>query len=414
MNEAAEYYLESLQRKPTNVEARIKLKEVGQKSASNMASDFFRNYNTQQLEESLSSFERLKEFLSKTTALNVMLDYPKQYDEDYQKAIETYCTKNHNIAYNLVNQKKYTEATTYINNIKKYNPTFKTTQQLEIIAVCEPLYQNAVSYLENKNYSGAFNLLNTINSKSENYKDSKNLFELASAGRLKHFMILEPKGTKNQVEKLVEDALFNNFSQSLLNLLDNVVVINNTPFTNIPVLMSNNANEVDLIRAIKKSVGADYFYVYDIMDVKQSNVSADKQQGIAYEAYKVKKNDTLIVTEYRPLNYNYVKASSVYSYLFSFKLIDANTNQIISSQTKNFTSSDMVEYNEFVKQYNGNINNIYPNNPNLSMATGIKNTNNWRKLFSANKTLKSIEVLKSENQSKNVDFFMGTVKQNLK
>ena len=47
-NEAASYYLESLQRKPSNVAARIKLKEVGQKHASSLASEFFRNYNTQQ------------------------------------------------------------------------------------------------------------------------------------------------------------------------------------------------------------------------------------------------------------------------------------------------------------------------------------------------------------------------------
>src|SRR6185369_1955105 len=103
VNEAAEYYLESLQRKPTNVEARIKLKDVGQKCVSNMASDFFRNYNTNQLEASLESFERLKTFSGKTSALNVVLDYPKQYEEDYQKAVDTYLAKNHNLAYAMVN-----------------------------------------------------------------------------------------------------------------------------------------------------------------------------------------------------------------------------------------------------------------------------------------------------------------------
>lgn len=40
INEAAQYYLESLQRKPTRLEARVKLKSVGQKYVSNLASDF--------------------------------------------------------------------------------------------------------------------------------------------------------------------------------------------------------------------------------------------------------------------------------------------------------------------------------------------------------------------------------------
>src|SRR5688572_6931951 len=58
VSDAAEYYMESLQRKPTNVEARIKLKQVGQKYVSSLASEFFRNYNTQQLQASLETFER--------------------------------------------------------------------------------------------------------------------------------------------------------------------------------------------------------------------------------------------------------------------------------------------------------------------------------------------------------------------
>ncbi|HRH11923.1 MAG TPA: hypothetical protein PLU73_10430, partial [Bacteroidia bacterium] len=134
VNEAADYYLQSLQRKPTNVEARIKLKDVGQKCVSNMASDFFRNYNTNQLEASLESFERLKDFSSRTAALNVVLDYPKQYEEDYQKAVETYCSKNHDQAYLLVNQGKYNDALVHIKRINKYNAAYKTTQQLEVIA----------------------------------------------------------------------------------------------------------------------------------------------------------------------------------------------------------------------------------------------------------------------------------------
>ncbi len=44
-DEAAEFYLEAVQRKTTNVGARIKLKQVGQKYVSELGSDFYRNYN---------------------------------------------------------------------------------------------------------------------------------------------------------------------------------------------------------------------------------------------------------------------------------------------------------------------------------------------------------------------------------
>jgi len=41
LNEAAQYYYESLERKKSNTAARIKLKEVGQKHVNNLASSFF-------------------------------------------------------------------------------------------------------------------------------------------------------------------------------------------------------------------------------------------------------------------------------------------------------------------------------------------------------------------------------------
>ena len=94
VNEAAEFYMESLQRKTTNVDARIKLKEVGQKYVSFMSSEFFRNYNTGQMEESIETFEKMKDFTKRANALSVSLNYPTGYEDDYKRAIEKYCEKN--------------------------------------------------------------------------------------------------------------------------------------------------------------------------------------------------------------------------------------------------------------------------------------------------------------------------------
>ncbi|MEI8138097.1 MAG: hypothetical protein WCH21_12305, partial [Bacteroidota bacterium] len=250
VNEAANYYLESLQKKPTFVDARVKLKNVGQKHVSNLSSDFFRSVNTQQLESSLESFEKLKDFTSKTAALNVVLDYPKSYDDDYQNAIETYCSKNYNLAYNMVNQRKYTDALTYVTKIKNYNPNYKTTQQLEITSVCEPLYQSAIISLENKNYAGALISLSRIKSTTENYKDYKELYDLSSAKQLKSFILIQPKNAIDNSERENEEYLFNNFTQVATQKISNIKLINNTPFeetTGSKDLLSNNTN-IDLIQ----------------------------------------------------------------------------------------------------------------------------------------------------------------------
>ena len=58
-----------------------------------LSSEFFRLYNTQQSETSLSTFERLKDYVDRCKVLNVQLDYPAGYEDDYQKAVESYVAK---------------------------------------------------------------------------------------------------------------------------------------------------------------------------------------------------------------------------------------------------------------------------------------------------------------------------------
>lgn len=415
VNEAAEYYLESLQRKPTNVDARVKLKSVGQKYASNLASDFFRNFNTQQVESSLESFEKLKDFSGKTAALNVVMDYPKSYEEDYQKMVESYCSKNYNQAYSMVNQKKYSDAITYINNVKKYNPNYKTTQQLEITSYCEPLYQSAILSLETKNYANALVTLSKIKSRTENYKDYKELYDLSAAQQSKSFILLQPKDAGFAAEKEIEDYLFNSFNQVATQKFSNIKIINNTPFQEgAGADMLSGSNNVDLIQAIRKATGADYFYTYDVSNRKELNTGPTKNPYTAYNEVKTRINDTLIKTEYKPVNYNLVKGSRTFTYDYKYKIINAFSNQIVSSQSQNMSSQDAMEYNEFAKTFNGNMNSLFPYNPQQTAAAAQYNPKNWRGMFTAKNTLKSFEDLKDETNNKTVNFFTNSVLNNIK
>lgn len=415
-NEAADYYLVSLQRKPTNVEARIKLKEVGQKHASSLASEFFRNYNTQQIEESLETFERLKQFTDNTAALDVKLDYPKGYDEDYQKAVETYCQKNYQQAYNLVNQKKFSNSLEYINKVKKYNPTYKTIQQLDVIAYCEPLYQSAVNSIESKNYSGALNLLTSIKGKSENYKDAKDLLDLALAQQTKSFMLFAPKSREGSPEKDIEEYLFNNFSLVAAQKFPNAKIINNTPFVYLPGGADiNSAGNVDLIQAVRKATGSDYFYSYDVSNKAENNSGPQKQSQKGFQEIKnVSGNPPVVTLSYNEFYYNSVKATRSFSYEFKYKLINAYSNQIVASQTQNIVAQDAVEYNEFQKQFNGNINSLFPYNPQQTNPSAQYNPNGWRNLFSAKSTLKSFDELKNDAYNKTLKAFTGSISNYLK
>lgn len=404
IGDAAEYYYQSLLRKPTNVDARIKLKEVGQKYVSSLSSEFFRNYNTQQIDASLETFEKMKNFNSKVAALNVQLDYPKSYDDDYANAVEQYNSKNYNQAALLVNQKKYSEATGYINKVKKYNAAYKDLPKLEITAVCEPLYQNAVQNIENKNYASAYTSLSTIKNKTDNYKDAQQLLELADAQQNKNVILFQPKATSNAAERNIEESLFNNF-QAAQQQLNHVKLINNTPFQDANKSLDlNNSNNVDLIQAIRKATDADYFYLYDVKDIRTNSPAQSRTKSTAWQAVTTK-SGTTTVTRYDATTYYIVKGQRSFAYNYNYQLINAYSNQIIEAREQTVMAQDAIEYNE--GGYNAN--SLYPYNP--QQAPLIKpNVSAWRSQFSARTELKPYDVLQGEAVNQTIHLFLNTNK----
>ncbi|MFT3765350.1 MAG: hypothetical protein QM820_07535 [Minicystis sp.] len=422
ISDAAEYYYQSLQRKPTNVNARIKLKEVGQKYMSSLASQFFRNYNTQQLEASLESYEKLSDFNSRAAALNVQLDYPKAYDQDYANAVEQYNSKNYNQVATLVGQKKYSEAVTYINKVKKYNASYKNLPQLEIIAVCEPLYQSAVRNIENKNYASAYTLLVSIKGKTDNYKDSQQLLELADAQQNKNVILFQPKVATTPNEKSIEETLFNNF-QATQQQLSHVKLINNTPFQNVNNTFDlNNSNNVDLMQAVRKATGADYFYLYDVTDIRQ-NFSGEKRVPYGgYQEERYKQNDGTFAVKYKQFDYNNVQAQNVFSYTYKYQVVSASSGQIVEGREQYVSAKDVVDYNEFtspnlVQKLFGkanpsanDINSLFPYNRSQTIILNQYNPSAWRAKFSARTTLKPFEELKGEAVNQTINLFINSNK----
>jgi hypothetical protein len=409
VDDAAEFYFQSLQRKPTNVEARLKLKEVGQKHTSGMASEFFRNFNTQQNEASLESYERMKDFVDRCSVLNVQMDYPKAYDEDYQKAVENYCSKNYHQASVLVNQKKYSEALTYISKINRYNKEYKNTPQLSIIATCEPLYQTAINNLQNKNYAPAIQALSGITAKTDNYKDTRDLLEMATAQNTKNFILFEPKSSGNLLVRGIEAKLYSQMNEAAADAMSNVKVINNSPFQQTPEAFDfSKSTNVDLIQAIRKATGADYFYFYTVNNAKEFDTGLSKTQKKGFQEVRTRKNDTLVIVEYNPFTYNLVKGQRGVSYDYNYRIINSLNSQIVASQTKTMQSTDAIEYQEFNQAFKGNINNLYPYNPQQTALSAQYNARSWRAAFSARNTLKSMDELKSDVYNQNIKLFINS------
>lgn len=402
VNEAAEFYMESLERSPKNTDARIKLKQVGQKYVDNLSSGFFREFNTGQYEQSIETFDKLKAFTQKSSSLSVNLNYPQSYQDDYNKSLDLYLNKHYNNALENVNNNKYDLALKDIAKIKKYNPTFKKTRELEITSLCEPIYQVAIKNIENKNYSAARGNLNSIREISAEYKDVAELNLLMEDLLKTSYLIFKPK---NSPEKDIEEKLFNSFIELSYKKSDKVSLINNSPFTAMNGSDDlSNAGNTDLIQAVRKATGADFFFVFDVANVKEISTNPTRGSGIAYQKI-VTKRDTVFFTEYKSTPYNQVTAQRQYSYDFKYKLINSSTNQVVTSKSENCISIDKIQYNEFTRAVNTNINSFFPYNPLATAPVNQFNPSAWRNNFNARKELRSFVDLKNEADNKAISNF---------
>jgi len=403
-DEAAEFYLEAVQRKTTNVGARIKLKQVGQKYVSELGSDFYRNYNLDQTEASLQSFEKLKSFISRSGEQGVNLIYPSEYEDNYKAIIEKYCFKNYTLGTDLLKSKNYSDALKYFANVVKYKPDYKKLAQLKIIAICEPLYQNAIAAIENKNYIQATRFLSAIQQNNPNpYKDSKDLWGLCVIQQKKGILLFK---SGSSTEKKIADYLFDNFSSIVVKDLATVSLISNGPFVSLP--QGNSGINTDLIQSIRKATGADYFYTFDITDKQLQYTEPTKNIAKCYRRVTYRTNDGRLMMDYKPTDYYHVTGKKRFAYQFKYSLINAVSNQMVCSENITMNMQDNLEYNEFVFAPQLSMDNYFPYNP-LSSFGAQYNIHSWRNLFYANRTIMSEQQLAEMANQAAIKKFKGTI-----
>ena len=402
IDQAANYYLESAQRNIDNIKAKLKLSEVGQKYVSNLSSQFFREFNSQQFEKSVEIFNTLKKFTDDAAVLSLTLDYPKSYLDDYSVAVEFYLNKYYKQTLENMEQEKWELALKTISKVKMYNAHYKDVENLEVTTKCEPLYRKVVSLMEAKNYVLAKQNLNLLLQISESYKDAKELSEIVY-NQLKTSFLVFHHESKN--EKMIADNLVNEFIDIARQYAHQVTMINQAPFSNMvtPVEFSC-IGDIDLTKAIYKATGTDYFYVFEILNKKEITYGPTKTKLVAYEKTKTQK-DTVILIEYKPIDYFQVKGERVYAYDFKYQLIDAASNQILVSKTENCSGVDKLLYHEFAKPIFTTIDNFFPYNPKLTPIVNQINPNPWRSEFRNVRELKSVDLLKKDADEKALKSF---------
>lgn len=413
VNEAAEFYLESLKRNYKNTDARIKLKEVGQKYLDFLSSQFFREYTTNEYEASIHTFEKILDFKDRSAALGVELSYPSAYKEDYQAAIDNYVEENYNKGLAIFKQKKYKESLPYFEKVKKYRPEYKKLQTYYTTAICEPLYQSILADLQNKNYSKALQNIQQINKITNQYKDVKEIEEICLSYLNKTVLLFKPNVSDPNIRINLDKDLTTQLLNNLLSYSNiNYIKIKEDNTFGIFYLDAIE-NNPDLLRAIAKSTSSDYFFAAYINNKKIFSKLPEIKSLNAYQEFITKVGETF-VKEYKPVAYNNVKLSKSFSFDLNYKIIQTQNLQTIITQNTLIQAIEQKEYNEFVNKPTADIRNYYPYNPATTPPFSQYNPKQWRELFFVNKQLKSDEELKQEALDKALQQIQKSISSLLK
>jgi len=387
VNEAAEFYLESLRRKPTNADAQIKLKQTGQKYISSLAHDFFMYSSMEEDERALATFEKMKDFSDNAAMLNVRLEYPQSYEEDYKQIVERYCEKQYQEGEKKFNEKLYAEALKNFDAIRKYKSEYKKMSYYYKEAFCEPIYNKAMTFMEEKKYNDAEKELQKIVKNYPDYRDAAIALEIAGRSQVKYGAMLDL--SVGQDKKFSSGAV-----QELKNELKQhakVEMVSNALFENIKV---NTWNQ-DLIRSLALASGADYLYLVSFSNYRNIPDGPYRNKSKAWQQLAVRQGDSVFYI-YQPVTYYQVKASKKISVNFTQKLIRSQDMNVLFENSRTAEVQDVLEYNELEKSSQvGDINSLFPVNPALTPVQ-MYAVRSWRKLFEARNQFKTDEEMNKQ------------------
>src|SRR6056297_545446 len=91
--DAAEYYYKSVSKNEKNVEAKLGLRENGQKVLEEKLSEFNTAHKNSSHKEAVYAFREAESYYDKVKGVGVELSFPQKYDDYYEESEKVYLDK---------------------------------------------------------------------------------------------------------------------------------------------------------------------------------------------------------------------------------------------------------------------------------------------------------------------------------
>ncbi len=360
--DASKNYIVALDNNDSYLQARIGLKNSGQKYMDQLISQFFQAHSAGDVKNAVQNFRKADAFSQEAQKYKVELIIPSAYRVDYEKDKEVYLNNLYQLANQTFRDGKYKEAERIFQSIQDIDGNYKDVNKQRDISLVTPLYDEALQNYADGLFKTAYQKLSKIQQVSPNFKET--LIYLKKAKEQAIFTIgLLPFENKVGNSSIVQTVYAYVLSGLVNNKNEFIAIIDRD---NIQRLIDEQKLGMTGIVSDKSAVaagellGAKAVLVCSVFgfSVNPGLMSSRVMKG--YESYLVKKTDPvsgLIFNElkYRKTVYTHTSGERKIAIGMQYKLISTQTGQILKSGVIEETELDLVEY----AQYDGNPENLF-------------------------------------------------------
>ncbi len=413
--EAADMYLQSVQRNNRNVEAKIGLKKTGQQLLNDKLGSFFRAFSTgDNKEEAVNAYLSAKAYADRVGQMGVVLDVPTSYMKDFNEVKGKYLVELYTQGQDLLAKQDFKGAEVVFAKIGALEPGYKDSGSLQNIAYLEPLYRSGKDALDAKQYRKAYQDLLKVTNKDASYKDAAALRNSAVEKGRYSIAVLPFSGSKKDLAARVQayaTTALTEISDPFIKVVDRENIQRILDEQRLG--MTGVVDEASAVNA-GKLIGAQAVLMGTLIDYREETGQLKRSTKDGFASYQVKQpnpevpGQMMIVTKYKPVKYTeYFQENKVVA-SYSYKLVSMETGEVLLSKVVDQEKKD----NTYYANYDGERNTLFPARNGL-VETANRARQELQGLLNANREVKPVSSLSNELFRNSVNGMASTIQQEL-
>jgi hypothetical protein len=359
--EAADLYFDALVKNPAYVDARIGLRQTGQKVLDSHLERFFKAMATEQDREAVYAFREARRYYQDVKPF-VELDFPDYRRRDYEEVKARYLKDRYREAHTLLDSNRFEPARQILDEILSIDSAYRDASALRNFSEAEPAYRAGLEAYRRDDFRRAYELLSRVRKLSPGYKETARYWEKARDEAALSLALLPFSGPRphKPVTEMLSAQIMEGLTRAddpLLRVIDRQ---NTDRLLQEQKLALSGLVDESTAAGAGQLIGAKAVLTGKLIQYRSV---LNRPQRSTEKGWKAKKvaaqhpsGERYYKTTYVKTQYQEVEQTREVALSFQYQLISSETGEVLATKVIDRTETDQVRYAE----YDGEAEDLYP------------------------------------------------------